>query len=426
MLPTSHSTLIVNDALECAVFNESAVSDAPSAGLTSRSVLASAFSEFIEASSRLEQSYGLLQEEVKFLRQELRLRNLDLEQSRRQNERMRLDFERILETMPSGIAVGEGNGLLAFINPEGRRLLGIENDGVLPETLEELSSRCGIQLQMPETTDADVLQEVHTTAAGEDRWIEIRSRALENEDAGTRGIFILRDVTQRKLAEDTREQGRHAMAMAEVSTDIAHEIRNPLASLEFFAGLVESDSEGRDRWICHLRAGIRWLSTIVNNVLLVRSGNLPLTAINLPEALESSLTFARPLLEQAEIELLLDCAVTDFTIQGNSSAIQQVILNLVLNAVRHTPAGGTLTVTVKKTGAERCEVQFLDSGEGIAPEILERVMEAGFSGKGQSSGRGLAVCRQMMREHGGSIWVGNGPVRGAWVVLSFQGREVAA
>lgn len=412
--------------MDCAVLDETAAAEPLGAGLSSPSVLASAFSEFIEASSRLEQSYGLLQEEVRFLRQELRQRNLALEQSRRQNQRMRLDFERILETMPSGIAVAESNGLLAFINPEGQRLLGIDKDGAQPKTLEELSSRCGILLQVPEAKEADLLQEVRTTAGGEDCWIEIRCRALENEDAGARIIFILRDITLRKLAEDTREQGRHAMAMAEVSTDIAHEIRNPLASLEFFAGLVESDAEGRDRWICHLRAGIRWLSTIVNNVLLLRSGHLPLTAVNLPEALESSLTFARPLLQQAEVELLWDCPAADFTIQGNSSAIQQVVLNLVLNAIRHTPAGGTLTVTAKLTDASRYEVQFLDSGEGIAPEILERIMEAGFSGRGESSGRGLAVCQQIMREHGGSIWVGNGPVRGAWVVLSFQGREVAA
>jgi signal transduction histidine kinase len=80
-------------------------------------------------------------------------------------------------------------------------------------------------------------------------------------------MWILRDVTAAKEAEQEREAARSAMALAEVSAILAHEIRNPLASMELFAGLLMDDPEQTSVWVSHLRAGIRLLSATVNNVL---------------------------------------------------------------------------------------------------------------------------------------------------------------
>ena len=78
--------------------------------------------------------------------------------------------------------------------------------------------------------------------------------------AALQSIWILRDITANKQAEQEREAARSAMALAEISTILAHEIRNPLASMELFAGLIAEDPEQTTQWVSNLRAGIRLLS----------------------------------------------------------------------------------------------------------------------------------------------------------------------
>ena len=80
-------------------------------------------------------------------------------------------------------------------------------------------------------------------------------------------VWILRDVTANKQAEREREAARNTMALAEMSTILAHEIRNPLTSMELIAEVIESEPAQASQWVSHLRAGIRSLSATVNNVL---------------------------------------------------------------------------------------------------------------------------------------------------------------
>ena len=432
MLPSSHSVLIP-DAPEVLDFQGAAgkshndpaklVAAVPGSDAGIQTILASAFSDFMSASMRLEQSYRALQEEVSILRQELTTRNAALEQSRIQNRRMQLDLERIVESMPCGVIVARKDGKIALINREGLRLLNVEQFD-MPQSIHALGALLGVEAErLTQTTgSADAMAEVRSMRGKQERWIEIRNHHHVESDQTQRQILILRDVTARKLAEGKREEGRRAMALAEVAADIAHEIRNPLASLELFAGLIEADDLQRDQWISHLRAGIRSLSTTVNNVLLMQSGHLSLTSLNLPDTLESALNFARPVAEQAEVQLRWHRTLDTFLIQGNACALQQVVLNLVVNAIRHTSSNGCLAISVHRNH-QGCEVEFQDSGEGFPEEALGQLMEAGFSGRGDTSGRGLAVCKQIMHEHGGHIHLDNGPNGGARIRLTFPAAQ---
>jgi two-component system sensor histidine kinase FlrB len=211
-----------------------------------------------------------------------------------------------------------------------------------------------------------------------------------------------------KEAEREREAARSAMALAEVSAILAHEIRNPLASMELFAGLIAEEPEQTVEWVANLRAGIRLLSGTVNNVLSIHcGGSAPLAPLDLNACLRDGVEFVRPIAEQAGVAVTFAVAgkkLTGLMIEGNENGLRQIVLNLICNAIRYTQAGGTISVTARRA-AGRAVVEIADSGCGIAPEAMGRLFEAGFSADGTSPGLGLAVCKRLMEQHGGEIRV---------------------
>jgi PAS domain S-box-containing protein len=408
-------------------------------------LLAGEFSEFIAAASRLENSYRELQEEVSQLGQELSERNAALNTSLAENERMRQALQQIVDSMPCGVLVLDCDGQISMINPECRRLLGLDETHFTTEsktTLRQISASSGVNLEAwcEDASTSDTEQEFCVRGSAGKRWVEVRNRRLFRA-SGKPGvldktILILRDITAQKRAEQEREAGRKAMALAEITTTLAHEIRNPLASLELFAELIETDDERRGEWISHLRAGIRSLSGTVNNVLSFHgSGSLALAPVSLSAVIGNAIQFIQPLADQASVELKWLAGFDEVEVMGNASALQQVVLNLVSNAIRHTPAGGNVKVSLrlatsgakgKKYGdnVEQLIAEFSDTGCGIRADQIARIFEPGFSGSGDTSGLGLAVCERIMKQHGGRISATNCAHSGARFTLHFPVHQM--
>lgn len=401
MLPTSHAIPI--NSLE------------PSA-LRDPDMLADAFSEFISASGRLETSYRDLQAEVARLDLKVAERNAALMKSLSENERMRTALQQIIDSMPCGVLVLNTAGALIMINPESRRLLDIGSSPVT--SLCQLSETHGFDLTRIGKAADDLDNEVCLSRASGKRWLAISKRKLtytplgqniEDHAAMLQSIWILRDITANKQAEEERERARNAMALAEISTILAHEIRNPLASMEFFADLIAQDPQPNSEWVSHLRAGIRQISGTVNNVLGTYSGATPhLTPVDLTVCLSEGMKFVEPILQQAGVHLSFLNSGEPLMILGNEDALRQIILNLISNAVRHTASGGKITVSIRVAVAntgKRAFVEFADTGCGIPDSLIGRLFELGFSASGDTPGLGLAVCKRLMEQHWGKIHV---------------------
>jgi len=379
-------------------------------------LLADAFSEFISASSLLESSYRELQREVGHLGLELADRNAALTRSLAVNEQMCGALQQMIDSMPCGVVVLDTAERIVTINPEGRELLQLGSAVVT--TLRDVAVLGRVDLEKTaEGVAESVEQEVCTKRGGKKRWLAISHRSLScgapptAAGAGKLGLqrmWILRDVTASKEAEREREAVRSAMALAGVSAILAHEIRNPLASMELFAGLLMEVPEQSSLWVSHLRAGIRLLSATVNNVLSLHGGSSAhQVQIELSACVRDGVEFVRPIAEQSGVGLSFR-GEGDLKIQGNENQLRQILLNLICNAIRHTPAGGEVMVTTrgtKKEGMLRAMVDVSDTGSGISEEQLEHVFEAGFSAQGDTPGLGLAVCKRLVESHGGKIRV---------------------
>lgn len=391
--------------------------------------LVDAFTEFISASTRLESSYGQLQQEVTRLSDELAERNSALKVSLAENERVHRALQRIVDSMPCGVLVVEGDGSVSMINPEVRRLLDLNHSPA--EHLDAISLAAGVDLagflkgrvagdresgrDMGRENEQE--REFSKIVGGRRRWFSVRERCLfHGGEPGVHGrrqtILILRDITLHKQAEEERDRARKASALSEVAMTLAHEIRNPLASLELFAGLIAAGGDDTSEWVSHLHAGIRSLAGTVNNVLSFHGVGFPaLSPLDLIASIRSSVDFVRPIADQAGISLAFDADDAGLWVSGNGGALQQLVLNMVSNSLRHTAIGGNVWVAVRRDHAakdalQNCAViEFSDTGCGIEPEDIDEVFRPGFSASGHSSGLGLAVCNQIVRQHEGSIRV---------------------
>ena len=402
--------------------------------------LARAFASFTEAAGSLERSYGQLNGQVAHLRQELEVTNRDLATSLEENHRIRERLRRIVEGLPCGVLVMEAGARISTLNPEAARLVGgnCESSDALPGALSAVLDRAratGDEFELA-LSDSQSHGDSHNQAQSQPLWVAVRHAWLEQSPAHSTSVFILRDVSDAKKLEREREHLRRQQALVEVSALLAHEIRNPLGSLELFAGLLaEANLVGESRrWIEHVQAGLRTLSATVNNVLHLHNAPQPeLAPIDVGQLLDWAYGFLLPLAKQARVELQVINGLGGVTIDGDRHRLEQVLLNLALNAFRFMPGGGWLCIRGNERAAadvsenegsfaadsahgnatQGIEIRVRDTGPGIAAEDLPRIFDAGFSTRPGSSGLGLAVCRRILQQHRGSIAVESRPGQGA-------------
>ncbi len=335
--------------------------------------LARAFRSFTDAAGSLERTYGELQGQVAHLRQELEVTNRNLTVSLEENRRIRERLRGILEGLPCGVLVLEGSTRISTLNPEAVRLLGgnFETVDALPGALAaalESARRTGeeIELELSSASDKEIDKALGEPEAG--GWVAIRHAWLERKADGASSVFILRDISAAKQLERDLENVRRQHALVEMSALLAHEIRNPLGSLELFAGLLaESSLEGESRrWIEHVQAGLRSLSSTVNNVLDLHNQPLSERArIDAGELLGWAYDFLMPLAHQARVEIQVINGLAGVPIHADRHLLEQVLLNLALNAFHFMPGGGWLSLRGANRGRAGIEIEVRDTGEGI-------------------------------------------------------------
>ncbi len=389
-----------------------------------RKFLAQAFVSFTQAAGSLEKSYGQLQAEVTRLRDELERANCELAASLEENAQVRRFLAGVLEGLPCGVLALAG-GELRLANPEAGRLLGIDPEWrVGGETLPEPVGR----LLEAEGFSSDGRLWEYALGEGEaGRTLAVTATEVAGVDGKVRGqILILRDVSDEKRLAAEREAARRVQALAEISTLLAHEIRNPLGSLELFAGLIADSTAAMPdvrQWVDHLQAGLRGLSATVNNVLQFHSQPSPqLFPTALDRLLRETVEFLRPLARQRGLQVSLINRVGPVRIAADPHRLRQAFFNLALNAFRAMSKGGALYLrldwTAKAEGS-RVQVEVEDNGIGIAAEDLGNIFEAGFTRQAGSPGLGLAVVRTVAEQHRAQLAVRSVVNRGSTFTLTF-------
>jgi len=242
--------------------------------------------------------------------------------------------------------------------------------------------------------------------------------------------FLVDDgpIRMKKVQEQANRAGRLA-AMGEMAVKIAHEIRNPLGSIELFASSLQKELEDNAELkpLCeHICSGVKRIDNIVSNLLLfIRPEQTPdMKIMDIHESLKDSLFFAEHLIHSnTGIKVITDFADRPLRIYGDPQLLSQVFLNLILNALQAMPDGGRLTISTCACddvhGNEMTEIRFADTGCGIPAENLSKIFDPFFTTKKKGMGLGLAIVHHITETHGGTIDINSSHSQGTECIVSL-------
>jgi two-component system sensor histidine kinase HydH len=236
---------------------------------------------------------------------------------------------------------------------------------------------------------------------------------------------------ERGQRESLREELRRAENLASLGrllAGVAHEVRNPLAALRSTVQLWQRLPD-RARTPESMDAVVRSvdrLNDLVSRLLyFARSGHDARTPVDLNAIVRDAFELVRAQADGQKVTLAADLAPDLPPLSGSAQALQQVVLNLATNALQAMPGGGQMDCQTRWLPAEgEAELRIRDSGPGVPAEARARLFEPFFTTRAEGTGLGLALCREIVRQHGGRIDLADGDGRGAEFVVRLPRGKV--
>ncbi|MGH2743340.1 MAG: sensor histidine kinase [Thermoleophilaceae bacterium] len=222
--------------------------------------------------------------------------------------------------------------------------------------------------------------------------------------------LLSRDVIAER---DAAERARRDLVAA-----VSHDLRTPLTSLRLLADAIEDDVVDRDtrhRYLEQMSVHIHSLSGLIEDLFelsRLEAGDIQwsLQQVRIDELVEETVEAMRAQADARHVAVRASFADGLAPVHGNPERLQRVLFNLIQNAIRHTPADGSVTVMAEPNGAG-VVVEVADTGEGLGAEARERAFEPFYRGghgaarSGDGTGLGLTICRAIVEAHGGEIWL---------------------
>jgi len=219
-----------------------------------------------------------------------------------------------------------------------------------------------------------------------------------------------------RLAVQERSRRQIEDARRQLIAAVSHDLRTPLASLRV---LVESIDDGvatgttRERYLRETRTHVEALTRLIDDLFelsRIEAGDISWTlrGVELGELIGDTVAAMRAPAEARGVAINAELPPREVVALANAEKVQRVLFNLIQNAIRHTPADGSVTVRARSRG-RGVEVEVADEGEGIPAGQAERVFEAFYRGEEargeEGAGLGLAISRAIVEAHGGRIWL---------------------
>lgn len=311
----------------------------------------------------------------------------------------------VVSTISDAILIVNGEGRVELINPAAETILNVNASESTGKSLAEVVRNHII---------VDLWQKAQSTGEQQFTALETPTRLVlqaiaspMEDETGSRALLILQDYTRMKRLETVRR---------DFVSNVSHELRTPLASLKALTETVQEtaldDPPAAKRFLAQMSVEIDNMTQLVQELLdlsKIESGRVPLerTYISPWEMIQPAAERMRIQAERSGLSLTVDCPEDLPRVLVDRGRMEQVLVNLIHNAIKFTPPGGSIQV---RAWAQDKDVvlAIADTGTGIADEDLQRIFERFYKAdrarSGGGTGLGLSIARHLVESHGGRIW----------------------
>ncbi|GBD96506.1 MAG TPA: PAS domain-containing protein [Nitrospirae bacterium] len=374
-----------------------------------------AFHSFTQASKSLQTYYEKLKERVHYLTGELERKNRQINRAMLEVSESKDYLHAVLQSIGEAMIVLDRAEKITMINTAAEELLCNDSGNVKGMMFNDLD------FSIEDSTSGTRLN-----VSGKKYDIILSRSTVCNPEGSVRGyVILIKDITRLKELERQHERNERLIAMGEMAAKIVHEIRSPLCSIELFSNMLSKDLEGtaHSEMANGISTGIKSLNNILTNMLFFAKPQRPsLRNVNLSEAVEESIKMLTPLIEVRGIKITGE--ITDVPVCGDVELLKHVFMNVILNAVQSMPEGGNLNVVMGEESGF-VTVAVIDEGEGVDPEIIEKIFDPFFSTKDMGTGLGLAIAHKIMQCHKGFIKATGNSGKGSTFCIYFPETEKA-
>ena len=358
-----------------------------------------------------------LSEKLRSAREELALRQLAL-------SRIQTLYANVIASMSSGLATADSRQRVTFLNQAGGDILGI----VPARATGRLLSDIGLNLPADwdeirhRTRGRDGYRaEIEIQRGDSRRMLGYSLRSLKDPGGEAGALIVFQDLTEVKKLERQARFNEQLAAVGELAAGIAHEIRNPLASISGSVQVLSNElsvGSAERRLMEIIVSESNRLSKILEEFLrFVRPQERRVAAFDVGVNIKEVLELFRLSDEISDAHRIQDdVSPPSSLLSGDRDQIRQIIYNVAKNAVRAMPDGGSLTVEGREDGAWY-SIKFRDTGRGMSEEEIARVFTPFSTAFDGGTGLGMAIVRRIVEDHGGAIDVESKPGEGTTVTI---------
>jgi len=342
-------------------------------------LLNEAFKTFNQATEKLQESYNHLQAEAVKLRQEVEEKNKQLEE-------MSSLTQAIIMNTTSAMVATDSNFNILMKNKMAEKLEADYGYEFFNNYVFNVSSENASEISYDYS---------HFRV----------SRGNFHSDKYEGSIFVIDDVTEIKKLEKEQHRNEKLKLMGEMAANIAHEIRNPLGSIELFASLLQRDLSQdmeKSRLADSIVKGVRTINSTISNILLfTKEIKVSKSEVYLADIVDDVILFMSHLIKDKSIKFK-NIVNENHTIYCDVELMKQVIMNILHNAIEATDQGGFVGVTSEETHSET-RIIIQDNGHGISDEFMQNLFVPFQTTKAKGTGLGLSIVYKIIKAHGGNI-----------------------